>query len=215
MANSKPSLPSAQVFSSDPLEQIYANQLPSLDGLAYMFLANTRARREEGAKSYMEGVDRANKMSMMLGQLEEQAKLREAAIKGAVDLIAKGYNPGDLQAGGDLFSNVPGGDAVAKLFQNKLIADANQSNAAAAHAGAGSADTFTVDAAAIPGSGSDPIYTVKGKGRNMESVSRTVQERINQLNTPAQRPGAPGAQRRPYTQQELDAIERARANRGG
>lgn len=215
MANSKPSLPSSQVFSSDPLEQIYASQLPQMDGLAYMFLQNARNRRETGADAYMQGVDRANRMSMMLGQLEEQTKLREAQIKGTVDLVGKGFNPGDMTGGSALFNNIPGGNDVAKLMQDVMRADAASKLASAANAGSGGADKYTVDAAAIPNSGSEPIITVKGTGRDMERVSKTVEERIRQLNTARRRPGAPGAPPRPYTQQELDAIARMRDQRGG
>src|SRR6478609_7758049 len=133
MANSKPSLPSSQVFTSDPLESVFAQQLPQLDGLAYMFLQNARNRREAGADQYMQGVDRANKMSAMLGQLEEQAKMRMNSQDNMTKLALGGYTPSNMLAGGaaTIFDNPAVADANANTFSGLRLSEIAKNNASA------------------------------------------------------------------------------------
>lgn len=135
MANSKPSLPSAQVFTSDPLEHVFASQIPTLDGLAYMMLRNTQNRREAGQDEYMKGVDKANQMSMTLAKIEEATKLREEELKQTGHLIGLGSRPSNMKLGGSLYSNIAGGDADVGTIPDLRRSEMAKNYAAGANAG--------------------------------------------------------------------------------
>ncbi len=177
MATIKPQIPSAQVFTSDPLEHVYASQLPTLDGIAYMYLHNAQQKREEGAQSYMQGVDKANQMAMALGQMEEQNKLRQEQMKGTVDLIKSGSLPSHMNLGSSFYSNIPGGDTDIGTIGDLRRSEMAKNYASAAGVGG---DSITQTNDVLPGV-SEPVQRVVVKSKNPDQAMSISQAQVAKL----------------------------------
>ena len=88
--------PSPQIFTSDPLEQIYAKNMfdPVMGGLAAMFATNANNRRMMDQDTYMQGVSESNKIAGQVAQQELAAKHQQELLKGALKMAELGQ-PGD------------------------------------------------------------------------------------------------------------------------
>lgn len=169
MATNRPQLPNPALFTSDPIEHVYAGELPKLGGLAYMFLNAAEDRRDAGQQDYSQQVDKANSMSMALARMEEDFKHRQEVMKVAGTLMGHGVLPSNLNGAGDLISNMPGADADVKTITDLRRAQATEALAKGANAGAGN---FEVDTDVAP----DGVGITKLKAKGSGAASAIEQE---------------------------------------
>lgn len=139
--------PAAAVFTSDPLEQVFARDMfanNNKGGLAAMMLNAAGDRRDADQQSYMDSLGRANEATALIERMQEAFKFRSELAKTAASLAPHGFLPSTLSGGSDLFNGNPAaGDAAAKLLQALTIAKTNEANSAAANAGSGNIKVST------------------------------------------------------------------------
>lgn len=84
--------PSPQIFSSDPLEQIYAKSTldPTMGGLAGMFMQILGNRRRMDQDTYMQGVSESNQIAGRVAMKEAEAKHQQELLKGALKMAEMG-----------------------------------------------------------------------------------------------------------------------------
>lgn len=164
----KVQIPQASIFTSDPLEQIFAKGVSDRDmsGLNYMFLNAFGGRREQDQQTYLQGVQAANQLALKEAQAEQTAKMMEHQLKAATDLAGKGYETGEMPVMSSIFRDPRNQNVVAQLLRDKLAADAMQSRAAAANAGQGGEPRLKIDI--MPGGtgqssveGKDPVKVAR------------------------------------------------------
>lgn len=187
----KLSAPNPAIFTTDPIESVFAKGVANRDNTAglnaswLLAFGNDRAANQD---KYMGSLREANAMDAQLAQQEAALKLREQGMKSATDLIKEGFMPSSLHAGGDLFSDVGGGDTVSKmlqaLIQSKIAANYNKG------AGGGSKETTTVQQIMTPWGAPGPT-TVTSKspnaanayGANSAAVAKVVADmKVNPQN---------------------------------
>lgn len=179
MVTNKIATPQPQIFSSDPLEQIYARGTLDRDmsGLSFMFKNAEQDRRRANQDAYMEGVSEANRMSQALAQQEmAQEKLIET-MKIAQKLTEIGVNASDMPGLDEVIRNNPAGtgDAAMKMILALKQSQINENNAKAAAAGQGGADKYDIETQMTP---SGVAYTTyKGKGRDPSAIQAELQRR--------------------------------------
>lgn len=109
---SRISAPQLSIFTSDPLEQIFARGVldRNMSGLSSMFLTAERMARGANQDAYLGSLQQSNATAAMLQQLEEQFKYKKSLTDNARHLAIAGYAPSGLgEAGNALF----GGNAAA------------------------------------------------------------------------------------------------------
>lgn len=173
---SKITSPQPSIFTSDPLEQVYAREMfgpNNQGGLAAMFLNAASMARERGQGEYLAGVDRSNVMATMLARLEEDTKLRTELAKLGAGLVKEGFHPSSMPIMSELFSNPSGADPIAEL-RNELIrsqiAENRAKAASSASSGAPQVEYSTVD---FPTGVGEARF--KGKGRDPAAVAAAVE----------------------------------------
>lgn len=181
----KVQLPSASIFTSDPLEQIMGRGVLDRDmsGLSNMFLYAMGNKREQNQDAYLGGVAAANKLALEEARQEEANKMLMEQLKQGTELAKVGYQPSNMPIMNKLFGdNTPGGgsDKMAMLLQALKQAQINKANAEAAGAGAASGDKIEVKTDIGPGG--QGFTTYKGKGPNADArVQEMVAARMRQL----------------------------------
>lgn len=166
MALPKVATPSPKIFTSDPIEQIYAKGTLDRDmsGLSYMLKSAASGDRERDQEAYLSGVGEANKMSMMLSQREEQNKNMIEMLKQGVELAKSVGSPTSSMP--IMRTLMPGGGddpgAAAKL--QLLLSEGNANNAKAANTGS---DNFTQQDIITPTGLAYSTQTSKGKNPAM------------------------------------------------
>lgn len=141
----KLSAPNPTIFATDPIEQVFARGVANRDntaGLNASWLLAFGNDRAENQDKYMGALHDANAMDASLARQEALLKLREQGMKSATDLIKEGFMPSSMQSGSDLFSDVPNGDAYAKMLQ-ALTQSKIFHNMSAGSGGAGGKDQVT------------------------------------------------------------------------
>lgn len=144
------SAPNAALFDSDPLEQIYAKGTlsPNLAGLSALMLHAMQKRSDVGRGQYLGALEQTQALENMMGQRKIAAELQGKRMDNTRHLAEKGYLPGSMHGGADLFSDIGSGDAFAKLMQeeirSKIFSNMNKGS------GAGSKDQVTVKTDVMP-----------------------------------------------------------------
>ncbi len=116
----KLSAPNPAIFTTDPIEQVFARGVTNRDntaGLNAAWLLAFGGDRAANQDKYIGSLREANAGDAMLAQQEMAAKLREQGMKSATDLIKEGFMPTSMRSGGDLFSDLGSGDNYAKMLQ--------------------------------------------------------------------------------------------------
>lgn len=88
--------PSPQIFTSDPLEQIYAKSVmdPVYGGLAGMMASIQSNRRRMNQDDYLEGLQQSNTIAGQVAMQEAAQKQQQELVKAAIDLMKLGQ-PGE------------------------------------------------------------------------------------------------------------------------
>lgn len=176
--------PSPSIFTSDPLEQIFARDMfapGNKGGLAYMMLNAAETGRDRDRAEYQQGLDKYNQQAGMLERLEMAFHNKEELQKLAAGLIPHGILPSTMPAISELFGGHPEtGDPLAMLVRAKMQAEINHQNAAAAAAGQGGADQSTIRTAVGP-PGTDAVTEISYKSRNPNAALEKQQELVRQL----------------------------------
>lgn len=159
--------PAPAIFTSDPLEQIYAKGTlqPNLAGLAGLMLYAMQGERQAGQAQYLGALDVANQRASDLAKTEAGIDLQKEGMKEGGKLAGLGFNPADLVAGRLLFSNnnpimtqLLQEEARSKIFKNMQT-------------GAGSKEQTTVQSTVYPwgeGGTAGPT-TITTKGPSVDS----------------------------------------------
>lgn len=198
MANSKPSVPSPAIFQSDPEEQIYARGTLDRDmsGLAYMFKNAAEQRRVQDQQTYMEGVDRANKLATMLGLQEERAGMLKEALKQGPEYAKAGLPISQVPIIAQLFSSLGTDDQTmdASSLVNALKrSEIAKNSAAAAASGRESGPEYTGETIVTPSGVSQESIRVKQKGGNLTTAQELQRQRVIQaLEARGIKGGGPG-----------------------
>lgn len=151
MASTKAAaIASPQIFTSDPMEQIFAKGLdnPEFSGYAYGFLNAARGDRARAQSTYMQGLDASNKMASRLAQQEMQQEMLREALKQGPEYAKAGLPINQVQLISQLFNQ--GGNDQQTMDASALVNELKRSqiaeNAAkAAGVGKGNADQFELD----------------------------------------------------------------------
>ena len=126
--------PSPQIFSSDPLEQIYAKSTldPTMGGLAGMFMQILGNRRRMDQATYMQGVSESNQIAGRVAMQEAEAKHQQELLKGALKMAEMGQ-PGStmpiLQSIIQSGALGQGTDLQRRLMESKIAANSRDPNA--------------------------------------------------------------------------------------
>lgn len=172
----KISVPSPQIFTSDPLEQIFGRGVLDRDmsGLAYMFMNALGERRRMDQDAYMTGVGEANQLGLKAALAEAQQKQQEALLKAGTALVEKGNRPSLMPIMDSLFArSTPGQmDEMAMLEQMWKRAQIGKANAEASNVGGDKVEVKT-----DVGPGGAGFTTIGIKGRDPASL----QERQRQM----------------------------------
>lgn len=164
-----------QIFTSDPLEQIFARGMrPEVPGssMLYGLLSGARMRREADQGQYLDSLATANSQAMALEQIAQQNKLKMELAKLAGDLVPKGIDATNLEGADTIFKDPNAANALAALARGVLSSKINQQNAAAAASGRSGGDTLDYTTIVGPGGFQGPT-TIHAKGKNVGSVMNT------------------------------------------
>lgn len=172
----KVQIPQASIFTSDPLEQIFAKGVSDRDmsGLNYMFLNAFGGRREADQQTYLAGVQAANQLALREAQNEQVTKLMEQAMKSGTELAGKGYETGEMPIMSQIFRDPKNQNVVAALIRDKLAAEAAKDRASAATAGA---DNTQVRTEIMPGGTASTIITTKGNDAQARANAAAERQR--------------------------------------
>ena len=170
----KVNTPSAQIFSSDPLEQIMAKGVLDRDmsGLAYMFLNAFGDRRQMDQESYLKGVGQSNQQAQQMAEMEARQKMQEEFLKSATKLAEMGNLPSSMPILQQVFrgGSTPmdqGGQLNQDLIRSKIAANSRDPNA-------GGGVQVSVDQSPS-GVG---FHNIKGKGPNAATDVERVRQQI-------------------------------------
>lgn len=165
--------PSPQIFTSDPLEQIYAKSVmgPVYGGLAGMMASIQSNRRRMNQDDYLEGLEKSNTIAARAAQQELAAKHQQELIKGAIDLMKLGQ-PGEsmpiLQAIIKQGLN-SGSDLHRRLIESEIAKNSRDPN------GGGGGIEVTGEV----GQGGPGGIRIKGKGANsLDAVNQAVKRQL-------------------------------------
>jgi hypothetical protein len=162
----KVTLPSAQAFSSDPLEQIMARGVMDRDmsGLAYMFLNAFGDRRKMDQQAYMTGLGESNQVAQQIAEMEARQKQQEEFLKSATKLAEMGNLPSSMPILQEVFrGGTTDMDQGGKLNQD-LIRSKIASNNRDPNGGGG------VQVSADVGPAGAGFYNFKGKGAGAQDA---------------------------------------------
>lgn len=183
----KLSAPNPNIFTTDPIEQVFAKGVTNRDntaGLNASWLLAFGNDRADNQDKYLGALGSANKMDAQLAQQEMGMKLREQGMKSATDLIKEGFMPSTLRAGGDLFPDPASGDVVAKMLQDLIKSKVAANYNKGAGGGAGKEST-TVQQTYFPNGGSAGAtpgpYVLTSKGPNAETAVKSGQVAADKL----------------------------------
>lgn len=163
----KVTAPNPGIFTSDPLEQIFARGVMDRDmsGLAYMFLNAAGDRRASDQDSYMRGLGESNQVAKQVAEQELRQKQQEEFLKAAVKLTEMGSLPSSMPVLDNIFQGAANRDDAAKLAQD-LIRSKIAANNANAAGGKGDGLQVTTDI----GPGGTGFTTIRGKGANAQQL---------------------------------------------
>ena len=168
----KVTAPSAQIFTSDPLEQIMARGVMDRDmsGLAYMFLNAFGDRRQMDQESYMKGVSQSNQQAQQVAEMEARQKMQEEFLKSATKLAEMGNLPSSMP----ILQQVFRGGATDMDQGGKLNQDLIRSKIAANNRDPNGGDGGLKVKVDIGDAGSG-FTTIEGKGPNSLETVRAKQ----------------------------------------
>lgn len=172
MATSRGSaIASPQIFSSDPVEQIFARGMDGPNGgLLYGLMAAARLRREGEQEQYMEALEKSNSVAAMIQKLQMQQEIDKEAMKQAGDLAAKGYLPSDMPALDAVFGgNRKAGDPTALLLQAAIKAKIANDQAGAASSGQAGAPKYSVKSYGV--AGNMPLLDINVQARDPSAAA--------------------------------------------
>jgi hypothetical protein len=173
--------PQPAIYQSDPIEQVYGKAAldPQWGGIGAMYLNAAEMRRDRGMAAYEEGVREANRMAVILQQMEEQGKMRQEVLKHVATLATKGYAPNTMPMASMLFDdrNAPTVQDPAALFRELERAKIAENYAKAAAAGG---DTYTISSHVSPQGAGETKVQVKGR-TYQQANDRFTQATIDEL----------------------------------
>lgn len=178
----KVSIPQASIFTSDPLEQIFAKGVTDreMSGLSNMFLFAQGLNRANNQDVYLAGVDRANKMALREAQMEQEQKMMEKLLQAGTDLAKEGYDVSNMPIMSRLMTDPGKENVVANLWRAWKQAQINKANAEASNSGG---DQYEVKTDIGPdGQG---VTTIRTKGRTGEAAidkQAALIQRLNEAN---------------------------------
>lgn len=165
------SAPNAALFDSDPLEQIYAKGtlMPNMAGLANLMLFAERQRIDQGREQYLGALGQTQALENMMGQRKIAADLQGKRMDNTRHLAEKGYLPGSMHGGDDLFSDVGAGDAFARLLQEEIRSKIF-SNMQSGSGGGGNKDQVTEDRTVFVKDSNGNLQAVTVKSRSADPM---------------------------------------------
>jgi hypothetical protein len=202
------------MFDPDALEQIFAKGVTARDNTAGLSAAWLLAQGDSRLKDqdrYLGAMNNLNQMDAALQRQEIAAKLREQGMKSATALIKEGFKPSTLNAGGDVFNDIPGGDSYSGMLQeltrSKIFANMNKG------AGGGAKESTTVQSTMMPWGAAGPTV-VTSKGSNPQNAySANAAALANVVNDMKKNPGKyTEDQKRAVTQQLIQQTNQRQPN---
>jgi hypothetical protein len=166
--------PSPQIFSSDPLEQIYAKSVmdPTLGGLAYMFANALGERRRMDQDTYMRGVSESNQIAGRVAQQELAAKQEQEMIKGALKLLELGQSGASMPV---LQKIIQSGNLNEGSDINRRLIEASIVNKMRDPSGGGGGVEVTAEVGQYGPGG----VRIKGRGAGaLDQVNKEVQNQL-------------------------------------
>jgi hypothetical protein len=210
MATTKGSAIAApQIFSSDPLEQIYAKGLDNLDtgGLSYAFLNAARGDRSRQQATYMDALKESNMMASKLAQQEMDTDLLKVLLQTAAEHANAGVLPATIPATGRLYSDrgSPLVNQAGMLSRDLKAAQAEKARADAAHAragGSGGGVKLEIKHGYAPG-GAPQETSETFSGKDAAAVAAAAEARRKAKTDPGPNTGATGGQTTPQIRAQV------------
>lgn len=180
--------PSPQIFTSDPLEQIFGKSVmdPTMGGLAYMFMNALGDRRRMDQDTYMKGVSESNQIAGRVAQQELAAKQQEQMVTAAIKLAEMGQSGDTMPVLGAIIKSGAlnqGTDLNRRLIDSKITANNRDPSGGGA-----------LQVSADVGPAGSGFTTIKGKGPNAQAaVNEAVRRQLEQNKGVPVDPNAPAA----------------------
>lgn len=171
---------SPQIFTSDPIEQIFAKGTMDQDmgGIAYAYLNAARGQRQDDQNVYMNSLAASNRMASELMQREEANKMLLETLKLGPEYAKAGLPIANVPGIAQHFTGA-GTDpqtADASLLVNLLKrADIAEKYAKAAASGKEYADETTVETDMTPTGAANSTIKTKSKGGLDRMIQRQNQ----------------------------------------
>lgn len=179
------SAPNAALFDSDPLEQIYAKGTltPNLAGLSALMMHAMQKRSDMARGEYLGALESTQALENMMGQRKIAAELQGKRMDNTRHLAEKGYLPGSMHGGADLFSDIGSGDAFARLLQEEIRSKIFSNTQKGA---GGSKDQVTVKTDVMPW-GMPGATTVTSRSTNADTAMNNNRAQVQNIFADMQR----------------------------
>lgn len=176
--------PNPSIFTSDPLEQIFAKGVLDRDmsGLSYMFMNAAGAKRDAQGDRYMQSLKDSNALANALAKYEAEQELVKEHTKIAGGLVKEGFSPRSVTGGENLLAD---DNIMTKLIQEELRTRALK-NANSGSGGGGTKDK-TVVQQQVAGWGAPGFTTVTSTSSSPDkahaNANAAVQNVYNDMKT--------------------------------
>lgn len=164
MAKATIASPNPSIFTSDPVEQIYAKGVLDRDmsGLSGLLLLSAQDKRAQDEDKYLGSLSESNRMSSKLAQMQEQFEFNKERMKQGVELLKEGFSASGLQGLETLIGDYKDADAMATLQRDLIRSQINRNNRPPGAGSGGVKDQITFEVDPLTGKLTPKIVTRGG-----------------------------------------------------